>query len=204
MRSWTRGRQWQLWGQERTEPYCWASAWSFSLSWCTSSWESPYCALTLTGSNNDLQTFSVWKPEMNILFYVISFRLIQNLCSHVFSYPLKTLQICLQHTLRISALSLQCLDGCGKLHYTKLHHHVGCKLLIQLWSRVLEKLPLPLSPGLYQPQLLRKGDATVAQWGDTGQQLWGILQLIVLLLILFPLSCIWPWWRGFSFIIIIL
>lgn len=50
MRFWTRRRQWRLWEQGKTEPYCLAYAWSSSLSWCTLSWESPYCAPTLTGT----------------------------------------------------------------------------------------------------------------------------------------------------------
>lgn len=52
---------------------------------------------------------------------------------------------------------------------------MGCKLFLQLWGRVLEEFPLPLSPSLCQPELIRKAGATAAQRGDTGQQSWGTL-----------------------------
>lgn len=50
------------------------------------------------------------------------------------------------------------------------HHSVGRELLIQLWSGVLEEVPLPLSPGLRQPQLHRESGALVPQRGNPGQQ----------------------------------
>lgn len=71
MRCWTRGRQWRLWEPGRTEPYCWASAWSSSPSWCTSSWESPYCVLTPTGNNKPFKDcFSPENSEMHLVFGV--------------------------------------------------------------------------------------------------------------------------------------
>ena len=73
--------------------------------------------------------------------------------------------------------SVQCLDGRDELHYRELHHRVGCELFVQLWSRVLEGFPLPVSAGLRQPQLLGEGHSTVSQRGDAGQQPWGTPQL---------------------------
>lgn len=49
------------------------------------------------------------------------------------------------------------------MHSCECHHCVGCELFVQLWGRVLEKLPVPMSSSLCEPQLDRKGGATAAQ-----------------------------------------
>ena len=56
------------------------------------------------------------------------------------------------------------------MRHRERHHRVGRKLLVQLRSRVLEELPLPLPPGLRQPQLLGEGGAPVPQRGEPGQE----------------------------------
>ena len=66
--------------------------------------------------------------------------------------------------------SLQRVDGGVAVRGGERHRGVGRQLLVQLRSRVLEEFPVPLSPGLRQPQLLWAGGASVPQRGDPGQE----------------------------------